>query len=493
MVSHTSVIVNHRVALPGTSAHGAVATHRLDYVRTRLGVVREPTGDDIRRHDLAEREAALGYISHRRGVVLDEGGNCALFDAGGVADYRQVKAELMAAKGAILTSVVAVRREDAEVLGLQTKQDFERFLRANWQEHLEQMGIIEPQDVRWVGAFHINSDKNFHAHVISWDDSGRFNSLISKAELENARQDLVAKATAPARQKINSGRMQTREGLVAGIRNDELSEAQRRKMLQIIDSLPERGSLKYGSMAKNVPGLKAEIDGLVENRINESAKLAAKVGAYRKTIEHHANLKGLKGSERQAYEAAAMDDLRARLGNAQLIRIKQEAGIVDGSRRCRPSVVPLLEGERVAMPIERKREQVIAQEISSCLTGREKEELAAVLKEGRRPTERLTAKVAELPALKQYMKHEKSNRAALKERIALNITRFGAALGSVFDQAAGNGKGDAGDDVGCRTIRFGARAACAVASQVLKAIKVPKFSEASPAIREHRQSFKMRR
>lgn len=486
MVSHTSVIVNHRVALPGTSAHGAVANHRLDYVRTRLGAVREPTDDDIRRQEAAEREAALGYISRRKGAVFDEGGNCALFDASGVADYRMVKVELMAAKGAILTSVVTVRREDAEELGLQAKQDFERFLRANWQEHLEQMGIMEPQDIRWVGAFHTNSEKNFHVHVISWDDSGRFDSLIPKVELENARQELVARATAPARQKINNARMQAREGLAADIGNNELTEVQRRKMRQIIDRLPERGSLKYGSLAKSAPGLKAEIDELVENCIKESAKLAARVETYKKAIECHANLKGLKGFERQAYEAAAMDDLRTRLGNAQLMRIKQEAGIVNEPSQRKAGGAELPEGERVTMPRDRKREQVIAQEISSCLTGKEKEELATALREGREPAEQVTAKIAELSSLKQYAKQEGAYRAG---STAL-VTRIGATLGSVFDQATGSGKGDAGDDIGCWTIRLGARAACAVANRVLKAIKAPDPPGAVSTIQEIRQSLR---
>lgn len=489
MASHTSVIVNHRVALPGANAHGAVATHRLDYVRTRLGAVREPTDDDILRQKVAEREAALGYISHRKGAVLDEGGNCALFDAGGVADYRMAKAELMAAKGAILTSVVTVRREDAEELGLQTKQDFERFLRANWQEHLEQMGIMEPQDIRWVGAFHTNSDKNFHVHVISWDDSGRFGSLIPKAELENARQELVARATAPARQKISNARMQAREGLAADIGNNELTEYQRRKMQQIIDRLPEGGSLKYGSLAKSVSGLKAEIDELVENRIKESAKLAARVEAYKKAIEHHANLKGLKGSERQAYEAVAMDDLRTRLGNAQLKRIKQEAGIAAEPRQRKAGGVEPPEGERVTMPKDRTREQVIAQEISSCLTGKEKEELATALREGRKPSDQLTAKMAELPSSKQYAKQE----GTYCFGPTASIARVGAMLGNASDQATGNSKGDAGDDIGRLTIRLGARAACAVANQVLKAIKPPESPGVLPAIRELRQSFKTKR
>ncbi len=493
MASHSSVIVNHRVALPGKSAHGSIATHRLDYVCTRLGVVREPTDDDIRRQDVTEREAALGYISHRQGVMLDEGSNCALFDAGGMADYRQAKADLMAAEGAILTSVVTVRREDAEELGLQTKQDFERFLRANWQEHLEQMGIMEPQDVRWVAAFHTNSDKNFHVHVISWDDSGRFDSLIPKAELEEARQELVAKAMAPARQSISNTRTQARDDLAANIRDGELSEAQRQKMRQIIDELPEKGSLKYGNLAKKAPELKAKVDDLVQQRIKESPKLSEKAEGYEKTVDRHADLKGLEGSERQAYKAAAMDDLKTRLGNAQLKRIKHEAGIASEPRQRDAAAVKLPEGERVVPPRDRKREQVVVQEINACLTGKEKIELATALKEGRQPSKELTAKVAELPSSKQYAKQEKAHRASLKERIAMGITRVGAALSSAFDQANGNRKGDAGDDAGRMVIRLGSRAARAVAGQIVRAIKAPKPPEAPAATQELKQSIKMKR
>lgn len=492
MASHSSVIVNHRVALPGTSTHGAIATHRLDYVRTRLGAVREPTDDDIRRQEIAEREDALGYISHRQGAVLDESSNCALFDAGGVADYRQVKADLIAADGAILTSVVTVRREDAEELGLQTKQDFERFLRANWQEHLEQMGIMEPQDVRWVAAFHTNSDKNFHVHVISWDDSGRFDSLIPKTELEDARRELVAKAMAPARQSISNIRTQARNDLAADIRDGELSEAQRQKMRRISAELPERGSLKYGNLAKKAPELKAKVDDLVEQRIRESPKLAEKARSYREAVGRHADLKGLKGPERQAYEAVAMDDLKARLGNAQLKRIKQDAGIPDVPRQRKASSVKLPEGDQVVTPKDRKREQVIAQEISSCLTSKEKAELASALKEGRKPSKQLADKVVELPSSKQYAKRAQAHRATLKERVALRIASVGPAIENALSKATGNCRGDAGDDAGRKAVRLSSRAARTVASQIVKAIMAPKLPT-TPVIQELKQSIRIKR
>ena len=143
----------------------------------------------------------------------------------------------------------------------------------------------------------------------------------------------------------------------------------------------------------------------------------------------------------------------------------------------------------MTMPKDRTREQVIAQEISSCLTGKEKEELATALREGREPSDQLTAKMAELSSSKQYAKQEGTYCFGPTARIA----RVGAMLGNAFDHATGNSKGDAGDDIGRRTIRLGARAACAVANQVLKAIKAPESPGVLPAIRELRQSFKTKR
>ena len=493
MASHTAVIVNHRVALPGTSTHGAIATHRLDYVRTRLGAVREPTEDDLRREEQKSREDALGYISHRQGAVLDEESNCALFDASGVADYGQVKHGLMEAQGAILTSVVTMRREDAEELGLQTKQDFERFLRAHWSEHLEQMGVMEPQDVRWVAAFHTNSDKNFHVHVISWDGSGRFDSLIPKRELEDARQDLVAKALAPARQAVSNVRTQARDDLAANIRDCELTQGQRQKMREIADELPESGSLKYGNLARRQPELKRKVDDLVRERIEASPELKRKVEAYEKAVERHADLKGLKDTARDAHRAAAMDDLRARLGNAQLKQVKQFAGITDKPCQRATKKPTLPEGERVVMPADRKREQVISQELSSRLTKAEKAELANALKTGEKPSQQTAQKVADLPSSKQYAKQEGKSRQGLKARIAGGIARAGIALNSLVDQATGGGRGDTGDDAGKLGLRWGARAMRAVASQVLKAIKSPETHKPEAPKQELKANIHLKR
>ncbi len=188
-----------------------------------------------------------------------------------------------------------------------------------------------------------------------------------------------------------------------------------------------------------------------------------------------------------------MDDLKARLGNAQLKRIKHEAGIASEPRQRDAAAVKLPEGERVVPPRDRKREQVVVQEINACLTGKEKIELATALKEGRQPSKELTAKVAELPSSKQYAKQEKAHRASLKERIAMGIARVGAALSSAFDQANGNRKGDAGDDAGRMAIRLGSRAARAVASQIVRAAKAPKPPEAPAAAQELKQSIKMKR
>lgn len=493
MTSHSSVIVNHRVALPGTSTHSAIATHRLDYVRSRLGSVREPTGDDIRREELKRRGDALGYISHRRGSVIDENANCALFDASGIADYGIVKRELMSAEGAILTSVVTVRREDAEELGLQTKQDFERFLRAHWAEHLEQMGIMQPQDVRWVAALHTNSKANYHAHVLSWDESGRFNDLIPKARLEQARQALVSKALAPARQAANRERTQARDELAASMRDSVLSEEQLCTLRDIAGSLPERGSLKYGNLARRDPALKQRIDALVRDRISSSPEMSVRLEAFERAVEHHADLKGLEGTAREAHRVAAMDDLSARLGNAQLKQAREAAGIAEPPRqRDRPKPV-LPEGDRVVLPAERKRETAISQELSSCLKKGEKEELAKALSAGIEPPAHVVKKVADLPAVRQYAKLEGASLQGLRGLIANGVARLGTALGRLAEQAANSGGRDHGDEMGRQVLRWGARVMGAMSSLLLKAIRTPDVPNLKAPVQNLKESIRIKR
>lgn len=319
-MKHSAIIVNHRVALPGTAAHRSTSGHALKYNATRPGVDMEPTRDDILKY---ERQKNLGYIAHREGAVPEPGTNCALFDQHGVADYNSVRKQLAANKGGAILSVVSVKREDAELLGLASKEDFQKLLRSEWSKHLEELGIPR-QSARWVGAYHRNSSKNWHCHLISWSENGEFNSLIPKRTLEQARSRFVYKAMEPARQRVSMARTQARDDLVKAIKEKPIPRRHTKQADSIREALPHKGSLKYANLAKaGQSHLLQKVDSLVEARIGEDPSLCEKRARWRAAVEQHADLKGLTGEARKSHIAAAESDLVRRLGNAQIGQIRE--------------------------------------------------------------------------------------------------------------------------------------------------------------------------
>ena len=87
------LLVNHRVALPATAEHGAVAGSRLYYISHRPGSVATPSAEDTRADRDAAVMARLGYIGYRPGAQAKPGTH-ALFDADGVPDRATVAREL---------------------------------------------------------------------------------------------------------------------------------------------------------------------------------------------------------------------------------------------------------------------------------------------------------------------------------------------------------------------------------------------------------------
>lgn len=322
-MNHSSIVVNHRICLPGTQAHSAASGYHLNYIATRQGVETSPTEDDILKQEQQAKLATLGYMAHRPGVVYDENSNCSLFDQNGVADFDRVRKELKENEGAIIKSVFSIRREDAKELGIETKRDFERLLRAHWRDSIAQTGAIKPENVRWVAAMHTNQPNNLHCHVITYDACGQFNCLLPRRQMEAARRDLVWKATENARQTVSLERTRMRDELREHMRADGLTRKQALTAREIAQSLPKQGSLKYRALQKSNPELIARVDKLVQDRIQANPECQQKLQSFHRAVEKHADYKGLTGKPRETHIHAAEKDLMTRLGNAQLQQIRE--------------------------------------------------------------------------------------------------------------------------------------------------------------------------
>ena len=375
-MEHSAIIVNHRVSLPGTVAHGSVASHGLSYIATRIGAVQSVTEDDLLRQEQNERMQMLGYINYRPGAVaIDTESRNALFNQQGSADIKLVRKQLAENQGAIITSVVTVRREDAEALRLENRQDFERFLRARWSQNIEQIGVIPADRIEWVAAYHVNSDKNYHVHVFTWDKEGRFDSLLPKQAMEQARQALVYEAMEPQRQRVSLERTQARDQAIA------LMQEYSGKGLREKIHLPEKGAIRYGSLAKRCPEARRQVDAVVEDRFKADPRLGAQMQRFRESVERHADLQGLSGFRRETYITQAVDDLRARLGN---VVIKQTAVNQKPERNLFQMKPDSDLGEPILTPCERRKMVGLSEELSSNLTTKEQRSL---LDASRQPTD----------------------------------------------------------------------------------------------------------
>lgn len=216
-MGESRLVVNHRVALSGSKDHAAVSGSRLLYIANRPGSVAEPSEDDERIKIENERMVRLGYINFRPGSVSERNRGHALFDQSGIPERAKIAAELKAAPGAVITSVVSVRRSDAKALGLEDKQSWERFLRAHWADHIAEAGAMGRHDVRWVAAFHTNQKRNLHCHVFTWDASGNFNSLLPRKQMAAAVSHLQQQAAPTAVPRETACELLT-EGDVAALR-----------------------------------------------------------------------------------------------------------------------------------------------------------------------------------------------------------------------------------------------------------------------------------
>ena len=402
----SKIVVNHRVMLSGSAHHGAIGGSRLLYIANRPGAVTVKSDDDLRIERENERMAKLGYIGFRPGSLPEPNGGHALFDAHGVPERARLQQELKRTDSAIITSVVSVRREDADALGLATKQDWERLLRSRWPKYIDSMGIMEPQNVRWVAAYHVNQENNLHCHVFTWDASGSIDELVAR------------------------------------IRGLDLSESQRRSVL---DALPWEGSLKYARLAKFHGDSAKAVDAAVHRALESDEGLRRLRSRYLESAIEHGRLKGLDGARLEAHASAAEADLHARLGNALISNARSaSAPLIEDGRGWRP-VEP--DGETALPPAARRRARQIYEESSCCLGADGRERLAKCAAEAFQ--DRSSAQRLELERIPSIGGSAPRVRSALAANMQTALELAGRAMG-------GEG-GDFGDESSRKATRLALR------------------------------------
>lgn len=183
IVRHTPRDYGRRLGRKDTGAMPCSSNGRaLDYVsRTgafsdRSDIDRSPTDAD--RELVAERDAGdrLDYAA-REGSYAGKGAgrqeDASLWGPDGPVSVEDARARMRADGGAFIDSIVAVDRDCAPALHLDTKEDMQRLVRATWAENVERWGLIErPEDIRWVAAYHTDAAQSVHCHILTWSARG---------------------------------------------------------------------------------------------------------------------------------------------------------------------------------------------------------------------------------------------------------------------------------------------------------------------------------
>ena len=366
--NRSSFVVNHRVALVGSKAIAAIGDHRVEYIAIRPGAVKELTLQDEMLAEQSRQLGLAGYLDKRPGAVAVDG--TALFSQNGPVALVDARKALEQNKGAVCTTVITVRREDAEALGLTDRASWERFVRQNWQHAFAQMTDIPENRVAYIAALHVNQPNNIHVHIFSWDTDAvqPWNALLAKNKMERARKELTDVAMKRPLLKLSKERTLTRDKAVAAMRKADPEK------LNAAVELPETGSLDYGHLKRYHPEIRHRLDEAVKREVERSPQIKEAYEQHMHAVERSAELKGLEGHELEVYIASAKRELDRRLANAALHAMRPDRG-----PRQEDAVEARAEEETYSPSSARKREDSLAEEMDSCLTDDEKQRLFVAL------------------------------------------------------------------------------------------------------------------
>lgn len=361
MASRSSLFVNARVRLPGTKARASVISHNVEYVATRQGADRSATPDDLRRAELSERMGLAGYYSARPGST-------ALFDQDGAVPLREARNRLREAEGSLATWVISVRREEAHVLNLSDKAEWERYCRANLTQALaEAMGVPE-SSVRWIAAEHENAKSSKHVHVISWSSEG-FDGLMARRNLERARSMLTDAGLAPALKAEMAIRDDARSRAV------DAARAVRREEIEVV--LPPDGRISYAHLRRWHPEAANQVLRSLDRAASRDPKLEGAMSDYRASVDRMAGLKGLTGDRKDKYVAKAMSELKSRQANALLRTVapdRTESAVPSKPTSPRPDDGPAT---------RRRVERSLKGEIRACVSEKDLVEASNLIDKGK--------------------------------------------------------------------------------------------------------------
>ena len=218
---------------------------------------------------IGKKENYVGYIAMRPRV--EKQGSHGLFTQNDeVINLSEVAKMVAEHEGAVWTTILSLRREDAEKLGYDNAKAWRDMLRGQANKLAKAMGI-PLLDLRWYAAFH-NEGSHPHLHLISYSvgkepymtEQGLlhfksdFAREIFKHDLYHIYQDQTAH-----RDELRRNGREKMADIVKQINNGTYdNETVKMLLLELVQELDQfKGKMVYGYMPKKAKNL---IDGIVD-------------------------------------------------------------------------------------------------------------------------------------------------------------------------------------------------------------------------------------
>ena len=172
---------------------------------------------------IGKKENYVGYIA-KRPRVEKQGSHGLFSQTDAPIDLSTVSKEVAKHEGAVWTTVMSLRREDAERLGFNNAKAWRDLLRGQANKLANAMGI-PLADLRWYAAFH-DEGNHPHIHLISY--SAGKEPYMTEQGLKTFKSDF-------AREIFRNDLYQVYQDMTA--HRDELRKAGREKITDIVEQI----------------------------------------------------------------------------------------------------------------------------------------------------------------------------------------------------------------------------------------------------------------
>lgn len=357
-------ILNKNGSLSSDASHNVIYSGRQEEYAQRGGCDRTFTSDDARllesqkSYDLQRQ---LSYVA-RTGEFAEKGKgrmeDATYWGQNGALTREYIERDMMDAKGYFLKSLITVDRRYADELKLNSKESFQKLLRANWVEMIQKCKDAPPaKDIGWFANYHTDHEHNLHVHITTYFKDGSmprdwkvsaaetrtqkltlYRDAYSALRLERNRTQDFYRALLPQIARMELGQWVTRQKAseidrkanILGIEPPKLKQTLTGETLNTLYSkafhVKEELQKGYGRISKNYP-LKAAAVEVHKYLLKESEPYKEAWEEYRKSIDIKADLNGL-GTEKIDESSLNKIELERAL-SAQEITLKERQHFIN--------------------------------------------------------------------------------------------------------------------------------------------------------------------